>query len=209
MFENNDVIVFQGDSVTDGGRMREVGDDLGRNYPFFLAAWLAAAAPQRTPRFLNRGISGNRVQDLQSRWQHDVLDLHPTWVSLLIGINDTWRRYDSHDPTTVEQFAAGYRDLLVQTIAAKIEHIIICEPFLLPVTSEQWQWREDLDPKIQAIRQLGQEFRTLYVPLDGIFAQAATHRPPNFWVPDGVHPSPAGHALIAQSWLQTFTATSS
>ena len=63
-----------------------------------------------------------------------------------------------------------------------------------------------MDPKIQAVRELANEFKTLYVPLDGLFAQASTQTSPAYWAPDGVHPSPAGDALIAQAWLQTVQA---
>jgi lysophospholipase L1-like esterase len=67
-------------------------------------------------------------------------------------------------------------------------------------------WREDLDPKIAVVRQLAREFHAILVPLDGIFAQASTQREPAFWAGDGVHPSNAGHALIAQSWLRAVKA---
>jgi lysophospholipase L1-like esterase len=71
------------------------------------------------------------------------------------------------------------------------------------VPEDRKQWREDLDPKIQAVRELAREFGALLVPLDGLFAQASMRAPAGFWAPDGVHPSPAGHALIAKAWLET------
>jgi len=77
----------------------------------------------------------------------------------------------------------------------------LCEPFLLPVFPDQERWREDLDPKIQVVRKLAREFRTLLAPLDGIFAQVTTQRLSSFWLYDGVHPTPAGHALIAKGWM--------
>jgi lysophospholipase L1-like esterase len=77
------------------------------------------------------------------------------------------------------------------------------EPFVLPVPEDRIEWREDLDPKIDVVRHLAREFKALYVPLDGIFASASMHQPPAFWAADGVHPSPAGHGLIAKSWLHT------
>jgi lysophospholipase L1-like esterase len=79
---------------------------------------------------------------------------------------------------------------------------VLLEPFLLPVPEDRRAWREDLDPKINAIRDLAREFEATYVPLDGIFAAASTRREASFWLPDGVHPSPSGHALIAESWIE-------
>lgn len=201
-------VLFQGDSVTDCGRSRYDDTYLGDGYVGMVAASFAARYPQRQVQFLNRGVSGDRVRDLHARWEKDCLALQPDWVSILIGINDTWRRYDRHDPTSVEAFTAAYRALLEATIARGIR-VILCEPFLLPVSAKQRAWREDLDPKIGAIRQLAQEYRAWFLPLDELFAQAATRRKPTFWMPDGVHPSPAGHALIAQAWLETFRRASS
>lgn len=195
-------VLFQGDSITDAGRSRDDDKDLGRGYAAMVAAWFSARYPGHGVRFLNRGISGNRTGDLLARWKEDCLDLHPTWVSILIGINDTWRRYDAGDPTPTDVFEANYRALLSMTADVVGNHIIILEPFLLPIPPDRAAWREDLGPKITVVRTLAREFNTLFVPLDGLFAAAATQREMAFWLPDGVHPTPAGHALIAQAWLQ-------
>lgn len=195
-------VLFQGDSITDAGCSRENDEDLGRGYAAMVAAWFSARYPGHSVRFLNRGISGNRTGDLLARWKEDCLDLHPTWVSILIGINDTWRRYDAGDPTPTDVFEANYRALLSMTADVVGSHIIILEPFLLPIPPDRAAWREDLGPKIAVVRALAREFNTLFVPLDGLFAAAATQREMAFWLPDGVHPTPAGHALIAQAWLQ-------
>jgi len=195
-------VLFQGDSITDAGRSRENDKDLGRGYAAMVAAWFSARYPGHCVQFLNRGISGNRTRDLLSRWKKDCLDLHPTWVSILIGINDTWRRYDADDPTPADVFEANYRALLSMTADVVGNHIIILEPFLLPIPPDRAAWREDLGPKIARVRALARESNTLFVPLDGLFAAAATQREMAFWLPDGVHPTPAGHALIAQAWLR-------
>jgi lysophospholipase L1-like esterase len=167
-----------------------------------VAAWFSAAWPEKKVRFINRGISGNRARDLKARWQRDCLDLNPTLVSILIGINDTWRRYDSNAPTLAEAFEASYRSILTDVRDRLDVPIVICEPFLLPTPPDRAEWRYDLDPKIAVARDLAREFSAILVPLDGIFAQASTRRESAFWASDGVHPTPAGHALIAQSWLR-------
>jgi len=203
LLNKNDVILFQGDSITDTGRNRDDGGDLGKGYAFLIASHLSAKHSELNLTFLNRGISGNRVSNLQMRWQQDCLDLEPTWVSVYIGINDTWRRYDRDDPTSVEQFEEGYRDVLVRTTERLQAKLILIEPFVLPHPVDREAWREDLDPKIHVVRKLAREFGALLVPLDGLFAQAATRAHPKYWAEDGVHPSAAGHALIAKAWLET------
>ncbi len=202
LIKQGDTVLFQGDSITDAGRDRSNGADLGRGYALMAAGWFNALFPELGAKFLNRGISGNRVKDLQARWQQDCVDLQPDWVSIYIGINDCWRRYDREDPTSVETFAAGYRDLLERTSQMTKAKIVMLEPFVLPVPEDRKQWREDLDPKINIVRELAREFGAHLVPLDGLFAQASTKAPSADWAPDGVHPSPAGHTLIARAWLQ-------
>ena len=199
-------VLFQGDSITDAGRNYADPADLGLGYPALTAAWFSAAYPERRVQFINRGISGNRAKDLRARWQTDCLDLKPDWVSILIGINDTWRRYDSGDPTQVEAFADAYHAILAAVQRNLGARLILLEPFVLPTPPDREQWREDLDPKIQVVRQLAREFGALLAPLDGLFAAAATQREPAFWAADGVHPTPAGHALIAQAWLRAVRA---
>lgn len=196
-------ILFQGDSITDCGRGRENDANLGNGYANQVAAWLNAACPQKNFRFLNRGISGNRVQDLRARWTEDCIRLKPDLVSIFIGINDVWRRYDSNDPTTPDVFETGYRDLLIRIRDELDAKVMILEPFVLPVPEDRLAWREDLDPKIDAVRRVAREFGASYVPLDGLFAAVAAKRPPVFWAADGVHPTQAGHALITQAWLKT------
>lgn len=197
----NTTVLFQGDSITDAGRNRDDSESLGFGYAMFAASWFTAQHPEKPVKFINRGISGNRIIDLQSRWQKDCLDLNPALVSILIGINDTWRRYDSNDPTTAEQYEAGYRDILNQTkkLGAKL---VLCEPFVLHVAENRVRYREDLEPKIEVVNKLAKEFHAILIPLDKIFSEVSKLRPPSFWAQDGVHPTPAGHALIAQHWLK-------
>jgi len=202
LIEDNALVLLQGDSITDGGRNYADGNDLGTGYAMLVAAWFSAAYPEKRVRFISRGIGGNRAHDLQARWQRDCLDLRPAWVSILIGVNDTWRRYDSNDPTPIEAFERDYRAILTAVHGRPRARLIICEPFLLPVPDDRITWREDLDPKIAAVRRLARDFDAIYVPLDGLFAAAAVRREPTFWLSDGVHPTPAGHALIAQAWLR-------
>mgnify|MGYP001251089290 CR=1 FL=1 len=200
--QDGELVLFQGDSITDAGRDRTDPFSLGYGYPMMIDAWFSALYPAKHVRFANCGISGNRVKDLKARWDKDCIDLRPDWVSILIGINDCWRRYDRNDPTSVEAFEADYRHILERTKKELGAKLIICEPFVLPFPEDRLAWREDLDPKIAAVRKLAREFGAIFIPLDGIFAAACAAREPAFWAADGVHPTFRGHALIAQAWLK-------
>lgn len=206
MIKDKTLILFQGDSVTDCGRSRDNDENLGGGYVNMVASWFSAIYPEKNVKFINRGISGNRIRDLAGRWQEDCLDLKPDWVSILIGINDCWRRYDRNDPTSLEDFERDYRKILTDIKEHLNAKIILCEPFVLPIPEDRKQWREDLEPKIQVVRGLAREFEAMYIPFDGIFASACMSKEPGFWAADGVHPSQAGHALMARAWLKTVKA---
>ena len=195
-------ILFQGDSITDAGR-EGTEEHFGTGYVYIAAGILRARMPSLA--IDNRGIGGNRVKDLEPRWQTDCIDLKPDVVSIMIGINDVFWRHAPEDAISLEDYEAGYRRLLQRTrdeIGAKI---VMLEPFLLPVSEELRATRADLDPEIDAVRRLAREFADCYVPLDGLFAAAATRAEPKHWTTDGVHPTAAGHALIAMAWLEAVT----
>ena len=209
MFDSNDHILFFGDSITDCNRDRaaQPGDPngWGMGYVHQIAAALSAQDPADELVFTNRGVSGNRIYDLEERLQSDVLALEPDVVSILIGINDVWRRYDSGMVSDLEEFEASYRNV-VERISDDGAQLVLLEPFVLPTPDDRRAWREDLDPKIAVVRDLAREFEATLVPLDGIFAAASCQRESAFWAPDGVHPSPAGHALIARAWIEAMDA---
>ena len=209
MIEPQDHILFYGDSVTDMGRNRDAkaGDPSGWGvgYAYQIAAYLSAQDPADELIFTNKGIGGNRIYDLEKRLKADVLDEEPDIVSILIGINDVWRRYDSGVVSEHDKFEASYRNIL-KKITKDGARLVLLEPFLLPVPDDRRTWREDLNPKIDIVRDLAREFEAVLVPLDGIFAAASAKREPAFWAHDGVHPTPAGHALIASAWIDAMEA---
>jgi lysophospholipase L1-like esterase len=195
-------IVFQGDSITDCGRREPAHAPYGRGYVSIVATWLIARYPELNLNIINRGISGNRTKDLLNRWDNDCLQIKPDILSVLIGINDVAFRYTASDPTPLNAFEATYDTMLKQARNACNPKLVICEPFLLAHPEGIDVWREDLDPKIQAVRELARRYNAIYVPLDGAFAAASTRAAPSFWAEDGVHPMPQAHALIAQTWMQ-------
>ncbi|MCU1578106.1 MAG: hydrolase family protein [Rhodoglobus sp.] len=193
-------ILFTGDSVTDCGR-RDDPAGLGDGY----VRTIAASLPDDT--VINTGISGNRVRDLKARWQEDVLDHKPDVVSVLIGVNDTWRRYDEDDPTSAEAFEADLRFLLEVTVAAG-RTLVLMEPFLLPVTAAQLDWRtDDLDAKIAVVRSLATEFGATLVATDSALTAQSAAAGAESLAADGVHPTARGHEAIAALWLESYLAT--
>lgn len=201
LIENGAVVLFQGDSITDAGRNREAGEDLGPGYAMIASGLFMAAYPETGVKFLNRGISGNTVRDLKARWKEDALDLKPSWISIMIGINDTWWA-----GVGAEEYENVYREILTESRDTLNARFILIEPFLLPSAAEYDRVRRELDPKIDVVRKLAREFGAVLVPMDGIFAAACARREATYWSLDGVHVTPAGNALMAKSWLQAIGA---
>ena len=203
-FREGSVVLFQGDSVTDCGRDRTQAEGLGDGYPKKIAdIWHTLFGEGVT--FLNRGVSGDTTAMMLARYEQDVRALRPDFVSILIGINDTWRRYDSDRPTSADAFEENYRTFL-QNIRRDLPQtkILMMEPFLLPSDPNKEIFREDLDPKLLRVRRLAAEFADYFLPLDGYLnAQAACQECGAGGISaDGVHPVSFGHSLIAGAWLR-------
>lgn len=202
-------ILFQGDSITDAGRDYSDYHELGQGYPKYAAELIRDRfddPKNGTIEFINLGISGNRTRDLRGRWQKDCIDLQPDIVSIMIGINDTWRAFDSNDPTPVEAFEDNYRYLLSEIKAHTNAKILLLEPYVLPDVPAKDAWRADLDPKIQAVRRLAREFADAYIPTDGLLAAACVQQEPSHWSGDGVHPNENGSRFIAAYYANAVAA---
>jgi lysophospholipase L1-like esterase len=192
-------IVFIGDSITDAGR-RQDPSGLGHGYVRLIAERLAARGDTRP--IVNSGISGNRIDDLRARWEPAVLAHRPATLSVYVGINDTWRRYKTNEPTTPEHFETVYRSMLEEARALYQPRLVLVEPFLTPVRPEQQRWGfEDLDAKREVVANLATEFGAAFVPLYPIMTIAAKAEGPEAIAADGVHPTPLGEELIAEAWL--------
>ena len=211
-----DVILFQGDSITDAGRSRDPAKatapnnqpGLGNGYAWLAAAELLVARPDDALKIFNRGISGHKVFQLAERWQADCLDLKPNLLSILIGVNDIWH---SLDPKlgykgTVEVYERDLQALLERTRKAlpKVK-LVICEPFVLRCGAVNDRWFPEFDRYRAASKRVAKSQHTTFVPFQTMFGEAIKYAPPEHWAADGVHPSPAGASLMAYFWLKAVT----
>jgi len=202
-----DIILFQGDSITDCGRSREantVNAGLGTGYAAFIAARLLAERPADGLTFLNRGISGNRVVDMYARIKADAINLKPTVLSILIGVNDTWHEFGSQNGVAVPKYERVYRDFLVELRAALPGlRFVLCEPFVLPCGVVTQEWVSEMNQRRQVVRGLAEEFKAVFVPFQEMFDGAIKLAQPAYWAGDGVHPTLAGHERMARLWIES------
>lgn len=208
LIANGDVVLLQGDSITDAGRDRgregNANDPamLGNGYARFIGARLLAEQADANLKIYNRGISGHKVFQLAERWDKDCIALKPNLVSILIGVNDIWHKLDGHYAGTVEVYERDYRALLART---KKElpgvKLVVCEPFVLRTGAVTERWFPEFDTYRAAAKKVAAEADALFVPFQSMFDEAVKKAPPAYWAGDGVHPTMAGACLMAETWL--------
>ena len=205
--DNDAVVLFQGDSITDAGRDRKDKNPnsmrgLGRGYAMLVASRIVADHAASKPKCINRGISGHRVPDLAKRWDADCIELKPSVLSILIGVNDIWHKLNGRYDGTVQSYEDGLLALLERTRKALPDtRIVLCEPFVLRCGAINDKWFPEFDERRAACRRVNDKMQCTWVPFQEMFDKALEHAPPNYWAGDGVHPSLAGHALMAKTWL--------
>jgi lysophospholipase L1-like esterase len=202
------VVLFQGDSITDCGRNRGAGDPnvagaLGTGYPLLVVSAELAAHPESGLQFYNRGVSGNKVPDLEQRWAADTLALKPDVLSVLIGVNDFWHKKNGYTGT-VADYEAGFAALLQTTRQAlPAVRLVVIEPFVLRCGAVDATWFPEFDERRAAAARVARQAKATFVPMQARFTELAARTSPEYWAADGVHPTPAGHALIAERWRRT------
>ena len=200
------VVLFQGDSVTDCGRNRMVADPnaagpLGTGYPLLVASAQLAAHPQSGFKFYNRGISGNKIPDLEQRWAADTIALKPDVLSILIGVNDFWHTKTHGYKGTVADYETGYAALMQATRQALPSvRLVVIEPFVLRCGAVDASWFPEFDERRAAAARVARQVGATFVPMQARFTELASRGAPEYWAADGVHPSAAGHGMIAERW---------
>jgi len=208
-FSEGDIILFQGDSITDAGRNKQQqlpnhGRSFGMGYAYILTSSLLQDLAEKNLTFYNRGISGNKVYQLADRWQEDCLDLKPKILSILIGVNDYWHMRNGKYDGTPEVYENDLRKLLTRT-KSELPGIkfVICQPFILTgTTAVDESWLEPFKPYQESAAKLAGEFDAIWVPFQEAFDKAVKIAPSKYWAHDGVHPSMAGSQLMAETWLK-------
>ncbi len=206
-------ILFQGDSITDCGRDREDFYGMGTGYPLLVKAELGLDAPGEY-EFINRGISGNRIVDLYARIKADFTNLKPDYLSIYIGVNDTWHEVAYENGVDTAKFERIYTMLIEEIREACPEtKIMILAPYVLEgsatcntaeIPDRLERFRTDVAEKAAASKRIAARFGLPCIDLQKAFDEACTKAEPAFWAADGVHPTAAGHEIIKRLWLETF-----
>ncbi len=202
LFTKPTTLLFVGDSITDCDRDRESGGtDLGAGYVAQVQALLGAHHPEVQIRYLNTGISGNRVTDLEARWEDDVLAHKPDWVSVMVGINDVWRHFDS--PLIEQVSLQAYSEkleALIQRTLPQVEGMIVMSPFFLEPNPDE-PLRAMMDRYGAAALAIAERNGLRFVDVQAAFNVWLAHNHTTQLCGDRVHPNALGHHIIASAFL--------
>ena len=207
-------ILFQGDSITDCGRKREDFYGMGTGYPLLVKGALGFDAPGEY-EVINRGIGGNRIVDLYARIKADFTNLKPDYLSIYIGVNDTWHEIAFGNGVDTDKFERIYAMLLDEIYAACPDvKIMLIAPFVLEgsatcnteeIPDRLERFRMDVAEKAEVTERIAARYGLPCIQLQPAFDAACKKAAPTHWAADGVHPTPAGHELIKRLWLETFS----
>lgn len=218
-------ILFQGDSITDCGRLRE-GEynkflklynrlakktPLGGGYPSLVAKELGN---EDNYTFVNRGISGNRVPDVYARIVRDIIKIKPDYLSILVGVNDIWHGFDWNNGTGTKRFEKVY-DMLISELKEELPDtkIMLLEPFILEGAatanrndqSDRFlKFKEGIEEVSAITRMLCERHNVKFVPLQDVLNEAGEKNGAKNILSDGVHPTEKGHEIIKNEWLKAF-----
>lgn len=156
----------------------------------------------------NRGVGGDKVEDLAERWEADCLALDPDVLSILVGVNDFWYTVSGEYDQSADEYEQQYRALLHRTREAFPDvTLLIGEPFVIPGGSAvDERWRRPFGRYQNAARRVADDYEATWIPYQSVFNAALDEAPASYWAPDGVHPTAAGHYRMAQAWLEAFRA---
>jgi lysophospholipase L1-like esterase len=189
-----DTIVAIGDSITQaGGYLLDIDAVLAQQYPDL-----------KIPKVVNKGISGQKAEDLVKRFDNDVVKLKPAVVTISIGINDVWHRVNQpHDPKVLAAYKENVAKMVDMAQKADIRVILLTPTVIEENPTAEGNKR--LAAYVKAEKQIAAEKKCQLVDLHGMFLKALKKKPAgqDKWLTaDGVHMQPAGDAIMAVGVLR-------
>ncbi|MHC1748816.1 MAG: SGNH/GDSL hydrolase family protein [Cellulosilyticaceae bacterium] len=214
LITKNSTLIMIGDSVTDCGRLMPEGEGTsvsgawGNGYVELVRGYLSAFYPECNIRIINKGINGQQASDLLVRWQEDVLDYEPEWVSILIGINDVWRVFDAPHTKEIHGDVVSYEESLRRMIEKTLlttRNIVIMSPYMVEINKND-PMRKMMDEFGSVCERLSKEYDLKFVDLQKAFDKLLEHTHSMAICWDRIHPNTIGHTLIAHSFLEAVEA---
>lgn len=208
IFNNMDRIIFAGDSVTDMGSAQPVGeglfDNVGRSYVRVIENMLAAYYPEINLRVTNSAASGNTSRDLLERFDRDVVQLKPDWVSICIGINDIWRQFDCPAMRDTHVLSDEYEanvEKMILSVHGNVKGIFILSPYYMETNKEDMM-RKKADEYALICKKLAEKYNCIFVDFQKMYDKYFSIRHSSYIAWDRVHPNQVGATLMAREFLK-------
>ena len=208
IFENLDRIVFAGDSITDMGSCNPVGeglfDNAGRGYVRVVESLLAVCYPEISLRVTNSGISGNTSRDLLNRFDRDVVDLKPDWVSICIGINDVWRQFDCPAMLDTQVQPDEYEsnlETMILKVKDNVKGVFVISPYIIE-PNENDEMRKRIDEYVEISKKLAKKHNCKFVDFQKMYADYCKYHHSSYIAWDRIHPNQIGSTLMAKEFLK-------
>ncbi len=208
LIHDNSKLVMIGDSITDCGRKRPVGEgdggNLGTGYVSMVSALIGATCPEKRIRVVNMGISGDTVRDLAARWQTDVLDLKPDWLSVMIGINDVWRQFSRPNVIESHVYPDEYEETLenlVKTTLPTLKGLVLMTPYIIE-SNKNDAMRQMMDRYGAIVKKIADKYGAVFVDIQAAFDRLLTRYYSAALALDRIHPNTIGQMLIAKEFLK-------
>lgn len=207
--EKGSRLLMIGDSITDCDRNYNSDSSwdgaFGNGYVNLVNACLTGLAPEYRIMVINRGISGNTIRDLKQRWQRDVLDLKPDYISIMIGINDVWRHFGGPlqqlEQIEPDEYRKTYEELVNET-RPKVKDIFIISPFMIePNRQDPMRAMVDIYAGIarETATRHGLQYIDVQQKIDGFLKELSGY----IISSDRVHPNVQGHMILAKTFLDS------
>ena len=208
---SNKKVVFLGDSITQNA---VINSD---EFKGFIS--LIGEEVDQNTELIGKGISGDKVSDLLTRYRDDVIKLNPDIVFIYIGVNDVWHKYDYGTGTDIDLYENGLRQIISDLKENSVK-VILCTPTVIGENKGDFtlinQFKDietmeimnnDLDKYSDVIRKLSLEFDTELLDLRKIFMQYISENNPEnkskgILTTDGVHLNTKGSKIIANEMIK-------
>lgn len=205
---SNDVLLFQGDSITDAKRNRKEllfnnAQAMGAGYAFLAASELLCKHPAKNLKIYNRGVGGDKVYQLAARWDADCMQIKPNVLSVHVGVNDHWHVKSKGYTGTIKTYKDDFNALIYKTLQSNPDlRLIIGEPFGVSGIKGNYEvWDPAFSEFRVAAKEIADRYKAAFIPYQQVYNTAIKYAPGEYWTWDGVHPTMAGAQLMAQAWL--------
>lgn len=211
IIDKNSIIVMTGDSLTDTNRGRPVGTfktGLGSGYVMMVQALLGAFVPDWGVTVINTGVAGNTIRDIHQRWQTDIMDLIPDYVSIMCGVNDVTRQFNIFEDRArfvpFDEFTQRYEEMVSDTLK-KVKSMVLMGPFFIE-TNHNDKVRICVEKYAAAVKDIALRYELTFVDNQSVLDKYVEKNNVYSLSKDRVHMNAVGHMLLAGAFLNAIGA---